>query len=226
MYLSKLSLHTRNRKSFRVLQSPYHLHAALLRAFPLYKKTNKSSGILFRQERKLDKDSWTTVLVQSLMRPDWELLKNDMGSAFQYDRPKGISNLQFRDGQQLCFRLRANPIKTIRDENGRKNRKGEIKRCRVPLLNENQQIAWLKKKEKEIRPGISGGFQINSCSVIDEGDWNHRKKNESEPIRIHAVLFEGVLTVKEATFFLEEAVKKGIGPAKSFGCGLLSLARV
>lgn len=225
MYLSKVSFYIRNRKSFHVLQSPYHLHAALLKAFPLYKKTNESSGILFRRERNLDKDSWITVLVQSLMRPDWELLKNDMGNAFQYDQPKEISNLQFRDGQQLRFRLRANPIKTIRDENGRKNRKGEIKRCRVPLLKENQQIAWLKKKEKEIRPGISGGFQINSCRVIDEGDWKHRRKDESDPIRIHTVLFEGVLTVKEATFFLEEAVKKGIGPAKSFGCGLLSLAK-
>ena len=225
MYLSKLSFHTRNRKSFRVLQSPYRLHAALLKTFPLYKKTNESSGILFRQEQKLDKDSWITVLVQSLMSPDWGLLKNDIGNAFQYDQPKEISNLQFRDGQQLRFRLRANPIKTIRDENGRKNRKGEIKRCRVPLLKENQQIAWLKKKGKEIRQGISGGFQINSCRVIDEGDWKHRRKDESDPIRIHTVLFEGVLTVGEATFFLEEAVKKGIGPAKSFGCGLLSLAK-
>ena len=135
----------------------------MLKAFPLYKKINESSGILFRQERKLDKDSWITVLVQSLMRPEWELLKNDMGNTFQYDQPKEISNLQFCNGQQLRFRLCANPIKTIRDENGRKNKKGEIKRCRVPLLKENQQIAWLKKK--------------------------------------------------------------GIGPAKSFGCGLLSLAK-
>ncbi len=225
MYLSEVSFHIRNRKSFHVLQSPYHLHAAMLKAFPLYKKTNESSGILFRQERKPDESSWIIVLVQSLMRPDWKLLKNDMGNTFQYDQPKEISNLQFHDGQQLRFRLRANPIKSIRDENGRKNRNGEIKRCRVPLLKENQQIAWLKKKGKEIRPGISGGFQINSCSVIDEGDWKHRKKDENDSIRIHAVLFEGVLTVREATFFLEEAVKKGIGPAKSFGCGLLSLAK-
>ena len=72
-----------------------------------------------------------------------------MEKAFQYDQPKEIANLQFRDGQRLRFRLRANPIKTIRDENGRKNKKGEIKRCRVPLLKENQQIAWLKKKEKK-----------------------------------------------------------------------------
>jgi len=226
MYLSKVSFHIRNRKSFHVLQNPYHLHTAMLKAFPLYKKTNESSGILFRQERKSDESSWIIVLVQSLIRPDWELLKNNMENTFQYDQPKEISELQFRHGQQLRFRLRANPIKTIRDENGRKNKKGEIKRCRVPLLKENQQIAWLKKKEKEIRPGISGGFQINSCRVIDEGNWKHRRKDESDPIRIHTVLFEGVLTVREATFFLEEAVKKGIGPAKSFGCGLLSLARV
>jgi len=225
MYLSKVSFHIRNRKSFHVLQSPYHLHAAILKAFPLYKKTNESSGILFRQERKPDESSWIIVLVQSLMRPDWELLKNNMGNTFQYDQPKEISALQFRHGQQLRFRLRANPIKTIRDENGRKNKKGEIKRCRVPLLKENQQIEWLEKKGKEIRPGISGGFQINSCSVSNEGDWKHRRKDEINPIKIHTVLFEGILAVREVPLFLEEAVKKGIGPAKSFGCGLLSLAK-
>ncbi|MCP4668865.1 MAG: type I-E CRISPR-associated protein Cas6/Cse3/CasE [Deltaproteobacteria bacterium] len=225
MYLSKLYFHTRNRKSFQVLQSPYDLHGALLKAFPSYKKTEKFSGILFRQERKLDGDSRIAVLVQSLMSPNWELLKEDLGNAFQYDQSKKMSNLQFRDGQRLRFRLRANPIKTIRDENGRKNKKGEIKRCRVPLLKENQKIAWLEKKGREIRPGISGGFQIISCRVIDEGDWKHRKVGESDPIRIHTVLFDGVLTVGEPNFFLEEAVKKGIGPAKSFGCGLLSLAR-
>jgi CRISPR system Cascade subunit CasE len=225
MYLSKLSFNTRNRKSFRAFQSPYYLHTALLKAFPSYKKTNDFAGILFRQERKLDRDLWIAVLVQSLMSPDWELLKKDLGNAFQYDRPKEISKLEFRDGKRLYFRLRANPIKTIRDENGRKNNKGEIKRCRVPLLKENQQIAWLEKKGREVRQGISGGFQINSCRVIDEGDWKHKKKGENDPIRIHTVLFEGVLTVREATFFLEEAVKKGIGPAKSFGCGLLSLAK-
>jgi len=226
MYLSKLSFNTRNRKSFRAFQSPYHLHAALLKAFPSYKKTDDFSGILFRQERKPDEPSWIIVLVQSLMRPEWELLKNNMGNAFQYDQPKEISDLQFRHGQQLRFRLRANAIKTIRDENGRKNKKGEIKRCRVPLLKENQQIALLEKKGREIRPGISGGFQIISCRVIDEGNWKHRKVGESAPIRIHTVLFDGVLTVREPNFFLEEAVKNGIGPAKAFGCGLLSLARI
>ncbi|EHO1257424.1 type I-E CRISPR-associated protein Cas6/Cse3/CasE, partial [Escherichia coli] len=41
--------------------------------------------------------------------------------------------------------------------------------------------------------------------------------------KIQTVCFEGVLTINDAPALID-LVQQGIGPAKSMGCGLLSLA--
>jgi len=52
---------------------------------------------------------------------------------------------------------------------------------------------------------------------------NFRKPKENRSGKIQPVVFDGVLTVDDADVFLA-LIRKGIGPAKSFGCGMMSLA--
>ena len=53
---------------------------------------------------------------------------------------------QLQVGVPLYFRLRANPIKLFSTIKNALDSKGNIKRCRVPLIKEAEQIAWLQRK--------------------------------------------------------------------------------
>lgn len=75
---------------------------------------------------------------------------------------------------------------------------------------------WLEKKAE------NNGFKV--LSVIADGYQQHHFKKRG--IKISTLDFQGVLEVTEPELFIREALYKGIGPAKAFGCGLLSLARI
>jgi CRISPR system Cascade subunit CasE len=46
--------------------------------------------------------------------------------------------LSLKPSDCLRFLLAANPVKTITDADGRTNAKGEVKKCRVPLIREEE----------------------------------------------------------------------------------------
>uniref|UniRef100_UPI00214741E7 type I-E CRISPR-associated protein Cas6/Cse3/CasE n=1 Tax=Endozoicomonas sp. ONNA2 TaxID=2828741 RepID=UPI00214741E7 len=121
---------------------------------------------------------------------------------------------------RLRFRLRCNPVRSVKDE-----RRGEVTRngttytrsVRVPLIREEQQQQWLEKKLRQ------AGAQLLAVNVVQEAPLYFRKKREKRGGKIQPVLFEGVLQI-EAPQQFSNALISGFGPAKSFGMGLLSLA--
>ncbi len=50
-----------------------------------------------------------------------------------------------------------------------------------------------------------------------------KKNNGAKPVVLHTATFEGRLRITDTTAFTERLLN-GIGPAKSYGCGLLTLA--
>ncbi len=138
-------------------------------------------------------------------------------------------------GQQLAFSLRVNPIVTRRDAQGGQVRHDvvmDLKHCigfkklplsERPLLGELIQQAgmeWLQKRAER------HGFSFLPGQVRVEGYQRHRaaKKGGKKPIRYSTLDFTGLLTVTDAESF-QQALTKGIGPAKAFGCGLLLVRR-
>ncbi|WP_240348180.1 type I-E CRISPR-associated protein Cas6/Cse3/CasE [Methylomonas sp. EFPC1] len=120
----------------------------------------------------------------------------------------------------IRFRLRANPIKTIKDSSkGTVEKQGKTftKTVRVPLLHEEQQQAWLECKLQDFAP-------LETLILQPEPVTYFRKAKEGRSGKIQTVLFDGVITVTDPAEF-ESQVMQGIGPAKAFGCGLLSIAR-
>jgi CRISPR system Cascade subunit CasE len=115
-------------------------------------------------------------------------------------------NPRFTREQVLHFALCANPIKRLKDA-----------RCRVPLIREDEQFSWLERKIEE-------AAQLLECQVSAIHPIHFRKDIRSAPGKILAVTFTGFLQVIEPMSLLA-LMKNGIGPAKSFGCGLLTLAR-
>lgn len=230
LYLSRLLLNPRSRQVQSELAHPYQMHRTISRAFSTVKFTeNQPSGVLFRLDRE-PRSGLLTLLVQSQQPPDWTYLLQGRDYLLPEDLlPPHISanpavkavNLSLRAGQVLFFRLRANPtIKKVRRNADGSRRKNSN---RVPLVREEKQIEWLKRK------GEQHGFRLRQVMVSDPQKhllWKHKpspRTGNVPPITLFTVRFDGVLQITDPEAFAQ-ALRQGIGPAKAFGCGLLSLA--
>jgi CRISPR system Cascade subunit CasE len=204
MFLSKVHI------PWQQAKNTYQFHQALWRLFPGCEEAERD--FLFRVEQ-IQASVGANVLLQSPIKPEG-------GEQSPLLLGQREFALNVPNGQRLRFRLRANPIKTIKDNSkGTVEKKGKIftKTVRVPLLHEEQQQAWLERKLQDFA-------QLESLIVQSEPVTYFRKPKEGRSGKIQTVLFDGVMTITDAVEF-EAQVANGIGPAKAFGCGLLSIAR-
>ena len=212
MYLSRLILNPRTRRVQRELAEPYEMHRSLMKAFPPDLAPGEER-VLFRVDEH--PHLGLTLLVQSWDVPDWSWLAEE--GARGYLLPVAEPNPAVKPfdlhpvaGQTLAFRLRANPtVKTKRE--GRPVRNG--------LFDETTQQAWLVRKAE------TGGFRILSVNSVAEGKIGGGMKHDdtTHKLTLLAVRFDGVLQVTDPERLIA-AVETGIGSAKGFGFGLLSLA--
>jgi len=202
------------------LASPYEMHRTVLRAFPS-EEDGGPGRVLFRVDQ-MRHASELALLVQSDKEPDWAALDGNRTATVPYLlRPVEFKELKpkFSEGQQLAFRLRANPTRKIdtktRPDGNRRNGK------RVGIYDEQKRTEWLRRK------GESGGFAVLSVQVISDGFIHGKKTDEhgSHDLKHCAVRFEGVVQVTDPDVFLQ-TLQTGIGSGKAFGFGLLSVAPV
>lgn len=201
MFLSKIEIHG------KLVRNPYLIHKALWGLFD--NSPDQKRDYLFRVEKR--QFSSAAVLLQSDREPmHWG---ND---AIILIASKLFSPV-FTIDVHLRFYAVCNPVKTISDESGRKNAKGEVKKCRVPLIREDEQINWFTNKLKD-------GAKIENIEAQKLPPLYFRKAKEARSGKIQPVAFRGVIKVvnPDALFNI---FRSGIGPAKAFGCGLLSLAK-
>ncbi len=137
------------------------------------------------------------VLVQSPVMPDWEVL----GTRYLRKAEVKAFAARFQAGRGYYFRLLANPVVTR-----------EGKRFGLP---DDAKVSWLARKAEE------GGFKLLGGRVQETGVIKARRKGAKVTLSVAA--FEGVLVVKDDVLFRQTLVQ-GIGPAKAFGMGLLSVA--
>lgn len=137
---------------------------------------------------------------------------------------------QLEHGQRLGFSLRVSPVVTRRDETGRQHRHDvvmDLKRQESGHDNEAGQADLVRKAVWHWLEGRFGrlGFTVEPETFLAEGYRQHElRKRSRHPIRFSTVDCNGVLTITDAKS-LTEALFKGIGPAKAFGCGLLLVRR-
>lgn len=200
MFLTQLCLNRLDRNVMKTLTDVYRLHQTVMKGFTAY---DDVARVLFRVEPEVRNGS-VVVLVQSVVVPDWRFVEENSGIVAV--RVKEFSP-SFRKGDSFRFRLRANPTVT---RNGK----------RYGLIRDDDLLDWFRKKEERL------GVSLTSATVVDEGYISGRKRSEkgNHRLDIKIVRFEGVLKVVEPEL-VGEAFSTGIGPAKAFGCGLLSLAR-
>jgi CRISPR system Cascade subunit CasE len=204
MYLSKLVLNPRKTEVLRDLSNAHKLHQRIMQAFPDEENRDhprEGWHILFRQEPDSD-----IVLVQSEIEPDWSKLPDGYWSNHNV-KPVTFDAAQFGSGRILQFRLRANPSK--RDKETRKT---------IGLFRQADQLAWLERQADRC------GFKLHGVDVIPSPNVFGIKGKGSPPIRITTALYQGILEVTDPNQFLN-VLRQGIGRGKSYGCGLLSVAR-
>ncbi|NLG51540.1 MAG: type I-E CRISPR-associated protein Cas6/Cse3/CasE [Chloroflexi bacterium] len=224
MYLSRLILNPRNRRVQNEMARPYELHRSVLKAFP--DAMPDSERVLYRVDHDA-RGERLTLLVQSESRPDWTWAEQSPGYLLDdgsvADGPLAVKEfaLALQPGQVLAFRLRANPT-VKKKSHERPDGVMPPNGIRLGLVREEDQRAWLERK------GQQHGFRVLRLLIAPEGmQVGHQPVSQEQPRRLAhmAVRFEGVLQVTDPAL-LSEAVRAGIGSAKSFGFGLLSLARL
>lgn len=204
MYLSQLVLNSRQSQVHRELGNAHKFHQRIMQAFPdeaTRDRPREDWHILFRQEPDSD-----VVLVQSEIAPDWSKLP-DQYLRHHAIKPMSLTVESLSDNPVFQFRLRANPSK--RDNKTKKT---------IGFYHRSDQLAWLE------RQGDRCGFRLLNADVIPSPNVFGIKKKGIPPIRMTTALFQGVLQVTAPASFLS-VIHQGLGRGKSYGCGLLSLAR-
>jgi CRISPR system Cascade subunit CasE len=232
MYLSKLVLDPRNRQVRQDLANCQELHRTLLRAFPDGAADDIAGararcGLLYRVE--IDRTTRrVAMLVQSAVEPDWSRLPAGYATHCSW-KSIAAAYEAITAGMRLRFRLRANPTRRIARARDAEEARWVGKR--VQLFREEDQLAWLARKGWEhgfrlIQVRTVSDRPVSVVQVSSEGVVTGRKTSDGQvhPLTFGSVLFEGELEVTDATAF-RAALVHGIGPAKAYGFGLLSVAR-
>jgi len=229
LHLSLIRL-PRTASRWRFMRS-YELHQVLWKGFPELKRGETENRFLYRHD---ERDECHSVLLQSTVQPDWSFLEDEAeGSAVQV---KTFDPAKIDRGTRLRFLVRTNPVVLRKYPDGKSrhivvgSRMDLVAgRLGVPLESlpsrEELQLAWMERKAGE------GGFELIACVPGASRDYLFRKPkercgtNETGRITFTGVDFEGILRVVDPEQFAE-TVRRGIGRARGFGFGLLSLQRL
>ncbi|MEV0733171.1 type I-E CRISPR-associated protein Cas6/Cse3/CasE [Polymorphospora sp. NPDC050346] len=221
MYLTRFQINPARRNARRLLSSPHAMHAAVRSAFPAVEDYERAGT---RTLWRLDTTATATVhlYIVSPGRPDLTHLVEQAGwpttdeawVTRDYDGLLGA----LRTGQQWAFRLTANPT-----HSGRKTADAKETQ-RFGYLREPEQVEWL------IRRAERNGFALASQHDGRPNVKLHRRHTQTfkrgmGTVTLATATYDGILQVADADTF-RRTLTGGIGHAKAYGCGLLTLAPV
>lgn len=218
MFLTRMQINPARRGARRLLSSPQALHAAVLSGFADARPTEEGR-VLWR----LDTHGRHRVLlyIVSPEKPDLTHLVEQAGwpttEAWQTGAYDGLLD-SLEPEQRWQFSLTANPVRSGK-------REGWADTKPLAHVTVKQQEQWLLDRANRL------GFRIGQSSVgEDELDLAvvdrsvRRFDRDKARVTISTATFEGHLYVDNVDR-LRRSLTFGIGRAKSYGCGLLTLAR-
>lgn len=224
MYLTRFEINRARRGAQKLLGSPQAMHAAVLSSFPGVGPEPDAGRPLWR----VDGGSNSTKLyISSAREPDLTHLVEQAGWPTTHawvtrDYRPLLESL--KPGASWGFRLVANPTRSVRNEieasaevDGRAGR-GR----RTAHVTASQQLSWFLDRAESWGIDVSGSGEDN-VAVTERQTRTFRRQGSN--VTIGFARFDGVLTVTDAAA-LRTAMTRGIGPAKAYGCGLLTLAPI
>ncbi len=225
MFLSRVQLNSRRRDARRLLSSAQRLHAAVLASFP-DPPTGVGNGprVLWR----LDQEPQTTWLyVASPGRPDFSHVIDQAGwpASEQGWETKDYEPLlgKLDVGQRWRFRLAANPVHAVRLS------ANDANTARRAILAAGLREKWLLERVERcgfrLPSGTSeSGQDLGPDLVMSAAEVvTFTKRDAKRPVTIARTQYDGLLEITDPEK-LRAALVGGIGRAKGYGCGLLTLA--
>ncbi|WP_280502410.1 type I-E CRISPR-associated protein Cas6/Cse3/CasE [Nocardia farcinica] len=223
MFLSRVPLNPARAGTRKFLSSPQVCHAAVMAAFPPgFAPTGDREGrVLWRVDRR---DHAIDLYVVSPAEPDFTHVVEQAGwpTTTAWATRKYLPLLDnLTVGQQWHFRLTANPVRAAVD----RGEGTELARGKRSGLTEEGQVDWL------LRRAEANGFRLGSCRgpggdepdvrITDRSTLRFRRGPAT--VTLSTATYEGTLEVADPST-LRRALVGGIGRAKGYGCGLMTLA--
>ncbi|WP_375001934.1 type I-E CRISPR-associated protein Cas6/Cse3/CasE [Aeromicrobium sp. CTD01-1L150] len=218
MYMTKMALNAGRPGTTRLLSSPQRMHAAVLHGFP----PTDAGRVLWRVDARERHD--VSLFVVSTEHPDMTSLVEQAGWPARPDatweaKAYGPFLDRLAAGQRWAFRLRANPV-IRRRENDRTQT--------IPLLPKDQ-LAWLTGRAESLGVAFPHGTDDRpNIEITEQGrhvfDRRSAAQGHGRRVTIAHARYDGVLEVSDPAR-LQKALIQGVGRAKAYGCGLLTLAQ-
>lgn len=211
LYLSQISFKM-NPETFRFLGElnfTYKAHQLV----SLTQPENAQGGrVLWRLESA--KNKLPKLLVQTDFVPDFVRLEaSEFGKFVEKPEVKKIK-IDTKIGQQFGFKVRVNPTMREFVKNLPKGKRGP----RLPILEISELAKWILRKEE------NSGFKIYHSQIDPEAPLIFKKPN-GDAVVLYSTCLSGKLIITDSALFLE-TVGKGLGSAKGFGFGMISLKRI
>ncbi|MFE9934255.1 type I-E CRISPR-associated protein Cas6/Cse3/CasE [Streptomyces sp. NPDC005533] len=232
MHLTRFRINTARLGVRSLLASPQRMHAAVMSSFAGRLPRDKNDS---RTLWRLDRNAKAEVLLYIVSKecPDLTHLVEQAGwpttATWQtYDYQAFLGALQA--GSTWAFRLTANPVHYIRRKDGDPTK-------RTAHVTPGHQMGWLLARQE------TAGFRIlntppeqrrlpqsNEFQLTVRDERRHRfEKTDEQGGQLHrvplvTVTFDGRLQVTDPAA-LRRTLTLGLGKAKAYGCGLMTLAK-
>ncbi|MXV86608.1 MAG: type I-E CRISPR-associated protein Cas6/Cse3/CasE [Acidimicrobiales bacterium] len=201
--LALLTLNPRSKLARASFRDPQTVHKTLMRCFEsdLGCEARKRVGLLWR----IEPGDAPTILMQSEAEPEFAALPDDYADIRQ--RPLGEHIESLHDGLTVNFRVVLNPARNSRTG-------GVNRRIVIPAKDRPQ---WAAERVANV------GLDAVSVPTITGMADRHVKRGEKR-VPVYSVRVDGVARVSDVEH-LRAAIRGGIGHAKAWGCGLLTVLR-
>ena len=155
----------------------------------------------------------------------------DPHGLFEMEEPKLFTPI-LEAGDRLAFSLRANAVVRRKDPARQRSVKHDVVMDMLRALPTGKRsehrrdiirqagLTWLA------RQAATAGFAFQSNEVAVEGYELHHitRRRSIPPLRFSSIDFDGEFTVTDPEALME-AVQRGLGASKGFGCGLMLIRR-
>ncbi|MEU5162259.1 type I-E CRISPR-associated protein Cas6/Cse3/CasE [Streptomyces sp. NPDC020875] len=205
--LARISLNPHSREVQRDLRDATQMHRTVMRMVPdgLGDSPRHQAGLLYRVD---ETDTTSTLLVQA-HRLDPAALPPGYG----HTQIKSLTPMftALRTGLPVRYRIVVNPSKRERPPHADLNTRGRI----VALSGPDADQWWHRR-------AATAGLDVHILTPTNVHPVRPRT-TQAAPMRHHLLRYDGTAAVTDPAA-LAEALRNGIGRAKPYGAGLLSLA--
>jgi CRISPR system Cascade subunit CasE len=236
-FLSRIRINPFREVSRKLLTNPHAAHGAVMAGIP----APTAERPLWRWEN--ERDRRPSLLVLTSAPADWSHLVEQCGwpsAGGEHVVTRDYSPLlrQLAKGREFAFRVTANPVQHVPAKTPKAgSSEGKGRSQRMGHRTATHQLRWfLERSERwgfripSARLGEAGavGEEILDLRIRQRQRLSFHKRAEDakknrKPVVLHLATFEGRLEITDTEVF-GRTLLEGLGPAKAYGCGLLTLA--